>query len=426
MRIGILGAGVSGLSCALRLKESGVKDITVLEKDAQIGGLTRSKIVNGYVFDCHGGHVFNSKDEKIRKWVFSILPRKYWKYHIRNTKILYKRRLVSYPFELALSELPKAEALTCLVDFMTSKRTLEPDNYYDWLKWAFGNAIASRYMIPYNEKIWAYDLKKMSVDWVKEKMPQPDIWRMITALLTRNPQKCQMPHATFYYPLSGGMQAFIDAAAGELKRKIITDYKVVSIEKINKKFIVNGQDKFDLLISTICLKDLVKSIKHAPLKVKNSSAKLKVNSLTATLCKSKTTEFSWLYIPDKRIPVQRMVFQGNYSPFNCPTKCKGSTISLEIVGKVDSAKQVREFNKHQPIKRLRVGDVIDHVFTKYAYIVYEKNYARNLEVINPYLDRLNILRVGRFAEWKYYNMDACMRSAFKTIDKLVKIYKRKR
>ena len=46
MKIAVLGAGVSGLSAARMLKDKG-HEVVVYEKNPTIGGLARSRYVNG-------------------------------------------------------------------------------------------------------------------------------------------------------------------------------------------------------------------------------------------------------------------------------------------------------------------------------------------------------------------------------------------
>lgn len=422
MKIAILGAGISGLSCGLRLNELGFGDITIFEQDSQMGGLAKSRIKNGYVFDLHGGHVFNSKFSDVKAWVFNMLKQKEWKFQTRNTKILYGNRLINYPFEYALSELPEDEAIECVVDFVAAKDKPKPDNYYDWLIYAFGDAIARKYMIPYNEKIWAYDLKKMGIDWVDGKMPISNVRQVITSLLKKNSSKAEIPHATFYYPNKGGIQSLINIMAKNIKAKIRTGCKVADIDKIKQKFIINGQDKFDLIISTICLRDLIEAVRGLSLSVRKKAADLKYNSITTTLCKCARNDISWFYIPDKKIRAHRVSYQGNLSSFNCPSG-NGSSATLETVGMTDPDQDVKDFNQKCKIENLKFGDIIDSAFVKYAYIIFDKEYKHNLKWVNSCLDDFGIFRTGRFAEWKYYNMDICMKRAFDTAEDIARKYK---
>ncbi len=422
MKIGILGAGVSGLTCGLKLHEAGFDDITIFEKESVIGGLAASSIVDEYVFDLHGGHVFNSKDSQIKEWVFSLLKRNRWKYQQRIAKILYKDKIINYPFEFSLSELEEDEAIDCLVEFLSPKPIRRPSDYYNWLRWRFGDAIAFKYMIPYNQKIWGEDLTQIGIDWVEGKMPLPTPRQIIASVVKKRFEEKDMPHARFYYPLKGGIQTLINAIARGIKKYIITEYEVEKIEKKGKKFIINGEYKFDIVISTIHLNDLVSAIATTPSKVLSAAGKLKNCILTTTLCKSPPTDISWLYIPDKGISTHRLVFQGNFSKFNCPNTDTSSVI-LETVGKVYPEQQIREFNSKSRLTGFKLGDIIASAVS-YGYIIYDRNHSKNLNIVNKYLDEYGIIRVGRFSERKYYNMDVCMRSAFNTVEKIIKKYKR--
>ena len=415
MRVAILGGGIAGLSCASMLDEHGF-EVTVFEKNEQIGGLCRSKIVDGYVFDLHGGHVFNSKYEYVKQWVFSKLEKSQWQYSVRNTKILYNNTLVNYPFELSLAELPVEEAIDCLVDFVKPKGE-EPDNFHDWLIWNFGESIAEKYMIPYNRKIWSYPLEQMSTGWIRGKIPLPSIREVVTAILTKDSKERKMPHSTFYYPLEGGIQTMIDAIAQDLM-DIRSSTSVEAVEKIDDRWIINGRHEFNLVVSTISLKELAKAI-EVPDKVKGAIEDLKFNSLTTTMCESEPNDLSWLYIPSSKCRNHRVVFQGNFSPKAAPEG--KSSIVLETIGRIDPEVQINELYGSGRYEDIKVGKFLSTSFTKYAYPVFDLNYPKNIEIINSYFEEIGLLLLGRFAEWKYYNMDICMKRAFEITEKLESI-----
>ena len=49
--------------------------------------------------------------------------------------------------------------------------------------------------------------------------------------------------------------------------------------------------------------------------------------------------------------------------------------------------------------------------TKYAYVVFNIDYNKNLKIIMDYLDSVGIKCCGRFAEYLYINMDQCIKRA---------------
>ena len=59
-RYAVIGAGISGLSIARMLNGRG-QYTTVFEEESTPGGLVRCERVEGVLYHCVGGHVFNSR-----------------------------------------------------------------------------------------------------------------------------------------------------------------------------------------------------------------------------------------------------------------------------------------------------------------------------------------------------------------------------
>ena len=390
MKIAVLGAGVSGLTAARRLKAKGY-DVTVYEREGKAGGLAKSRIVDGYVYDPHGGHIFNSKNQDIVDWVFSLLPKENWQFHVRNAKILFGDKYISYPFELSLCELEPDDALDCTYDFLMAQQGEEPNNYRDWLIWNFGAGIAQRYMLPYNRKIWAYPLEEMETKWMQGKMPLPTKREMLRSVLLKDPSERKMPHSTFYYPTYGGIQTMIDRIAQGLDLRL--GDPVTSIQRAEKRWLINGEEAFDAVISTIPLPELSRAM-ELPCEINRTIADLKYNSLTTVLCSCPQTDISWLYIPDKRYKTHRIG-------------------AFEIIGeRFDVDRKILSKQDVVP-DALNLHEVIDWEFTQYAYVIHDKNYRVNTKKVFDYFDAVPSFHLlGRFSTWNYKNMDMCMQDAF--------------
>ena len=413
MKIAILGAGVSGLTAGKLLKEKGY-DVTIYEKNSTIGGLARTRFVDGYLYDPHGGHIFNSKDSKIVEWIFSILPKNNWQYTERNAKIFFNGRYISYPFELSLCELDTDDAVECVHDFILSQQGEEPENFRDWLTWNFGEGIANYYMIPYNEKIWAYPLEKMETKWMQGKMPLPTKKEMIRSMLLKDPTERKMPHSTFYYPLIGGIQTMINAIAEGLK--IYTNFEVKKIEK-HDKWYINGEGGYDRIISTIPLPVIGKCM-DLPEKVKQAISDLKYNSLTTVLFECPKTDITWLYIPSHKYRSHRVGYQSTLTPNACPNQETMGCGALEIIGdKFEISNKLLENECALP-NELGFKKILDSEFTEYAYVIHDLNYRKNREVIFSYFNQeKDFDLLGRWGTWNYKNMDLCMKDAFNLVEK---------
>ena len=76
MKYLILGAGPAGLTVANRLKQVGVSNFLVLEKENEAGGLCRSKDIDGSAFDIGGGHFLDVRRPNVNAFLFGFMPEK--------------------------------------------------------------------------------------------------------------------------------------------------------------------------------------------------------------------------------------------------------------------------------------------------------------------------------------------------------------
>ena len=413
MEIAVLGAGISGLSVARMLKEKG-HSVIVYEKNPNAGGLARTRVTNGYTYDMHGGHIFNSKHPEVVDWVFSLLPKDKWKFTVRNSKIYFGGKYVSYPFELSLCELDPKLAADCCRDFVEAQDGPEPDNFHDWLIWNFGESIANAYMIPYNEKIWNYPLRDMETNWMQGKMPLPTKEEMQRSLLLKDPSERKMPHSTFYYPIDGGIQSLVDAISEGIN--VRTSFKIDSIEKNENGWIINGEERFDTIVSTIPL-PVLPSVMHLPDQINGAIAELKFNSLTV-LFDCEKTDISWLYIPSHDYRSHRIVYQSSFSPNITPDKNRGCG-AIEIIGeRFDVDDSLYKDGKVLPCG-LGFDNIIDSEFTEYAYVIHDKRYRNATDLIRNYFaEDKSFVLLGRWGTWSYKNMDICIHDAMDVAEML--------
>jgi protoporphyrinogen oxidase len=413
----ILGGGLSGISCAAMLQDAAV-DCLVLEKEASLGGLTRTRQIDGFVFDCHGGKVFNTKNDQVRDWVFSRLPKSQWQFSPRIAKIWYKGQIISYPFEFALGELQAEEATECIAGIF-ERAGEEPTSFGDWLKWNFGSAVAEKYLLPYNKKIWKRDLSRISAHWVRGKMPIPNAREVLYAALSRDASEKNMVHSSYYYPKSGGINGFINCLSREL-RNVRLSSPLRSLEQQNGRWLVNDEIRTRKIISTIPIPELLTVFTEIPPSVKRASSKLDYNSITAIFCeqiKARQVSWSWLYLPGTELQAHRIVYQGGLAENNCPDGRFAAT--YEITGMHTPEVVIEPFRNDNLPDELRALDIIDFEYTKYAYPIFHTDYLKDISIIREWLNHHGILSCGRFAEWEYLNMDDCIAHAFRIKQELL-------
>ena len=86
MRIAVLGGGMSGLSVARILQEKG-HECHVFEARDKLGGLCRTKLIDGFVYDFGGGHILHSRNNEILEYILNAVGKDKWNKHVRNTKV---------------------------------------------------------------------------------------------------------------------------------------------------------------------------------------------------------------------------------------------------------------------------------------------------------------------------------------------------
>lgn len=428
MKVGILGGGLTGLSLSHFLQ----CDSEIMEKNPVCGGLCRTFSKNEFYYD-YGGHIIFSKDPDVLRFMISVLGDNVEK-HYRNNKVWFKGGFVKYPFENGLSEIPKIDTYECLYYYLNNDYP-KPHNFKEWVYHTFGKGIAEKYLIPYNEKIWNTNLETMGLDWV-ERIPKPPMEDVIKSAIGIETEG-YTHQLYFYYPIYGGIQGLIEAICSK-GTNVTTNFEVKKIFKRNNTWVVsNGSDTkvFDKIISTIPIFDLLNSLENVPQNIQDAAKKLQYNSLIIVMVGvnvDKLSDKTAVYVPDTKHLFHRICFNKYFSK-NLVPQGKSSIIA-EITANIGddiwnmSDRQITEDVINSLIEEgfIKKDDVCetDVQRTKYAYVIPDLEYSKNLNIIQSYLNSLGIELCGRFSEYKYLNMDACIRSAMNMAENINNSLKR--
>ncbi len=416
-RVGILGGGVAGLSLSYFLGE----DTEVLEKSEECGGLCRSFSKNGFTYDL-GGHIIFSKDKEILDFEIDLLKGKLNQLYRRNS-VWFKGRFVKYPFENGLSVLDKEDIFDCLYHYLENPPRPQ-NNFEDWIYNTFGKGLAEHYLIPYNEKIWKTPAKEMGTMWV-ERIPKPppeDIIKSALGIETEG----YTHQLHFYYPKTGGFQTLPRTFEEHVNDRIVRQFPVNRIKRTSKGWAVtgdNGEREYESIINTMPIFDFMNALgEDVPTRVRQAVDDLKYNSLIVVLIglgKPRTHDQQAVYCPQPDLLFHRLVFFDYFGLNYVPEGC--SSIMAEITAKENDGiwSMSNEKITEQVIDGLvREGfinkkDVVttDVQRTKYAYVIYDLNREKNLDIIYEYCKQQGIELCGRFSEFVYYNSDAVIRSA---------------
>src|SRR5947208_9304973 len=113
----IVGAGVTGLATAAFLASD---DVLVLEAEAEIGGYCRTVVRDGFTWD-YSGHFFHFRHPEIEAWMRARMPGQTVRTVNKKTFIRYGDRMIDFPFQKNIHQLPQNEFIDCLHDLYFSR-----------------------------------------------------------------------------------------------------------------------------------------------------------------------------------------------------------------------------------------------------------------------------------------------------------------
>jgi len=415
-RIGILGGGVAGLSLSYFLGP----DTEILEKDDQCGGLCRSFEKDGFTYDI-GGHIMFSKDQEILDFEINLLKGKLNQLFRRNS-IWFKGRFIKYPFENGLAALDKEDIFDCLYNFIENPQRPQ-NNFEDWIYNTFGKGLAENYLIPYNTKIWKTPPKEMGTAWV-ERIPKPPAEDIIkSALGIETEGYTHQLH--FYYPKTGGFQTLPRTFEEHVKDRIVKRFPINKVCRTDKGWAVasNGQEReYEKIVNTMPIFDFIRVLKDVPRAVQRAVDDLKYNSLIVVLVgigKPRKINHQAIYFAQPDLLFHRVIlfdyFGLNYVPDGCSSMVAEITAkegdNIWSMSDKEVAAQVVDGLEREGFLSKKDVVTTDVLRTKYAYVIYDPNREKNLDIIYEYCKKEGIELCGRFSEFVYYNSDAVIRSA---------------
>jgi len=413
-KIAIIGAGISGLSAGQILGKK--HQVEIFDKASKPGGLIKCDRINDNLFHKVGGHVFNSRNQKVLDWFWNFFDRdnEFLKVR-RNAKILLNGKLIGYPLENYLHQLDKGLVSKVLDDFLSTdyqpKDPFSYSNFADFLESNFGTTLYETYFKPYNEKIWNTDLSNIPVKWLDGKLPMPNLKEMLLSNIMVQ-EETEMVHATFYYAKEDGSQFIANRLAKGLT--IHQNAEISHIEKRDGKFWLSGKGPFDKIVYTGDIRkiDMILSGTDISRKISNKLKDLPSNGTSNIFCETDPGDISWLYLPDAEVKAHRIIYTGTFAESN-NRGSKRQTCVVEF-----SANYTYDFMCSE-IKKLP-GNLTPLAFNHEpnSYILHQDGSKELIEEARAVLKDENIFLLGRFAEWEYYNMDKAIEAAMSLDEEL--------
>ncbi|THB66626.1 MAG: amine oxidase, partial [Desulfovibrio sp.] len=226
----IIGAGPTGLGAGHRLKELGIDDFLLLERNPYVGGLSASFTDSkGFTWDI-GGHVAFSHYEYYDKLLDHLLGQD-WLEHQRIARVRMADTWIPYPFQNNIRHLPPELRWECVRGLLPEHRPQDlPTNFLEWFSYVFGPGIARLFMQPYNFKVWATPPELMAYHWISERVSVIDLERVLKNLALETDDVGWGPNNTFRFPLKGGTGEIYRRMAEPFLDRIRLNAGVASID----------------------------------------------------------------------------------------------------------------------------------------------------------------------------------------------------
>ncbi|MDR3491894.1 MAG: NAD(P)-binding protein [Gammaproteobacteria bacterium] len=423
-QVGIIGAGPSGLAVSFFLKDKS----DIVESQLHVGGHASSFQECGFTFD-YGPHILFSRDQQILDFIIASLGENVSKCR-RNNKISYKDRLIKYPFENDLTSLPLEDNYACIRDFIFNPCKQEfsiPKNMREWFLKTFGEGICTRYLFPYNEKVWNIPVEQLSMA-LAERIPNPPPEDILKSSLGYSTEG-YLHQLYYFYPKKGGYQAICEA--WKKSATIIYQFNVAKIQRTNsgniKLIDTKGNSRiYNRLISTMPIHEIVNKLDmEVPGEIQSAISQLIVNPMFVVSFGIRGVDhnqYTAVYFPESEFWVNRISYPCTFSSENGPkehwslqaeiTCSKGSDVWCKTDAEIlmHTKKGLQQRNLLPPDNEI-ILERVDR--QERSYVVYDVGYEKNAEKVRAWFTSIGIHLLGRFSYFEYINVDMAVDRALK-------------
>jgi len=443
----VIGAGPAGLTAAYELSRLG-KTCTVLEADAEVGGISRTVERDGWRFDI-GGHRFFTKVKVVEQFWHEILGDEDFMLRPRLSRIYYKGKYYDYPLKPfnALRNLGVIESLRCAGSYGWARIRPPTDQstFEGWVAARFGWRLYRHFFKTYTEKVWGYPGSELQADWAAQRIKNLNLFSAVKNALL--PKRGQRQITTlidqFEYPRLGpGMmwercRDKVEAAGSKvLTRSAVTrirheEGKVVAVASVTDGAMT--EHEASAVISSMPLSALVVALDPpAPPEVLAGARDLHYRDhVTVALVVPESASFpdNWVYVHDPAVKMGRIQNFGRWSPYM--VKDGRACLGLEyFVFEGDEIWSMADRDLVELGKReLGSLGLVDPAAVEAGYVVrmpkaypyYDADYKHNVETLRKWLEVNvpNLYPVGRNGMHRYNNQDHSMYTAMLTVENLM-------
>lgn len=402
----VLGAGIAGISAAYHLRKKGESPV-VFERDADWGGLCGNFTIDGFRFDrfVHFSFAPDQNDAALFAESTGMIE------HIPFPSNYYHGYWLRHPAQNNLAPLPIDEKVAIIADFINRPRkdVSEIENYAEWLRVQYGNYFAEHFPFAYTRKYWGVEAEKLETKWVGVRMYTPDIKQVLKGSY-KTQDECFYFAKKMLYPQKGGFRSILNTVRAGTDIRL--NKKVVKIDPAVKMvFFADGtEERYDRLISTLSLPEMVKIVDGCSDEAKAAAGKLHWTcgyQVSLGFNRPDVAKYLWFYIYDEDVPPARVYSPNLKSPDNVPAGCSSlqAEVFFDNFAKIPPVREVLEKTVSKLIAMgvFRESDLVvkDIRFEPYANVTFFPDIYENRKIVRDWLESAGIETIGRFGKWDY-------------------------
>jgi len=422
----ILGAGISGISTSFHI---GHQRCLLYEAKQHYGGHVFSFVLDGFTWD-DGPHVLFTDSEYVKE-VFAEGVDGEFEERAPDVTNYYQGHWIDHPAQSNLYQIPEPLRTQCLQSFMEarSRELTRPANYEVWLHQAFGRVFADTFPAAYTRKYWTTEPANLGTDWIGARIYYPSV-EDVKGGYNGPLGKSTYWVKRFRYPSHGGFLAFLRKLADGARVQYGKTMERINFSKRSLLFSNGFQTEYETLVTTLPLPVLIRASEDAPDKVREAAEQLKTTRLLLVDIAARhpsKLKHPWVYVYDEDKLSTRITITENLSPYNAPEGCTG--MSVEVCGsdyrplpenRDEAARKVK--TELLEMGLIESPDTVIYTNVRYSpwgQVIYDHNRKSALQTVNTFLDSLGVVRVGRYAEWKYAMTHDCLLKAKHEAEKML-------
>ncbi|MBL91633.1 MAG: LPS biosynthesis protein [Myxococcales bacterium] len=402
----IVGAGISGLATANALRQQAkdaqkpMPSILIIDRDEGPGGYCKTIKQDGFVWD-YSGHFFHFKHPEIESWLRQRMPGQNIKTVAKKSSIYYGDRWIDFPFQKNIHQLPQEEFTQCLADLYFKGEDYPydtPANFKEMLFARLGKGISEKFLIPYNEKLYACDLGELDVNAMGRFFPHADTDDIIRNMRQANNQSY---NSTFTYP-EGGAIEYVNALLHDLPEDLLQYNTSLDGLDVAQKTAHTSQGpvQYTHLVSSVPLVHLLRMSGLPFDETVFSWNKVLVFNLGFDA--KGPDNVNWLYFPQRDLRFYRVGFYDNIFGTD------RMSLYVEIGAKDDEALDV-EAEKERVLADLSKAGIVKEqqliswhsVIMNPAYVHINQAALTQWQNLKPQLEAQGIHSIGRYGDWTY-------------------------